>query len=79
MKMDEEEDVSDEDEETLERCLEVIRQEGKASASMLQRRLRLGYNRASRMMDIMEMRGIIGPGEGAKPREILIDMNGDFE
>jgi len=73
------EDVCDEDEETLEKCLEVIGQEGKASASMLQRRLRLGYNRASRMMDIMEDRGIIGPGEGAKPREILIDLSGGLD
>ena len=72
-------DVSEEDEDTLEKCLEVIHQEGKASASMLQRRLRLGYNRASRMMDIMETRGIIGPGEGAKPREILIDLDGGLD
>ena len=42
---------------------------------LLQRRLRLGYTRAARMMDILEMRGIIGPGDGAKAREILVDLN----
>jgi len=67
-------DIDPEDEETLEKCIDVLRQEGKASASMLQRRLRLGYNRASRMMDVLEMRGIVGPGDGAKPREILVDL-----
>ena len=44
----------------------------KASASFLQRRLRIGYARAARLLDLLEERGIIGPGEGAKPREILI-------
>jgi S-DNA-T family DNA segregation ATPase FtsK/SpoIIIE len=67
--------VNAEEEETLEKCLEVIRQEKKASTSLFQRRLRLGYGRAARMMDILEDRGIIGPGEGAKPREILVDMD----
>ncbi|MDZ4287390.1 MAG: DNA translocase FtsK 4TM domain-containing protein [Prosthecobacter sp.] len=67
--------ASPEEEETLEKCLEVIRQEKKASTSLFQRRLRLGYGRAARMMDILEDRGIIGPGEGAKPREILVDMD----
>lgn len=67
--------VSNEEEETLERCLEVIRSEKKASTSLFQRRLKLGYGRAARMMDILEDRGIIGPGEGAKPREILVDMD----
>lgn len=71
------EEVSDADEETVQKCLEVIRQEKKASTSLLQRRLRLGYTRAARMMDILEQRGIIGPGEGAKPREILINVGQD--
>lgn len=66
------EDISDEDEETLERCIEVIMVERKASTSLLQRRLRLGYGRAARMMDLLEQRGFIGPGDGAKPREVLI-------
>ena len=43
--------------------------------SLLQRRLRLGYTRAARIVDILEQRGILGPGEGAKPREILVDLD----
>ena len=70
-------DISDADEEIVQKCMEVIRQEKKASTSLLQRRLRLGYTRAARMMDILEERGIIGPGEGAKPREILINVGQD--
>ncbi len=64
-----------EDERILEKCLEVIKQEKKASTSLLQRRLGLGYTRAARMMDILEDRGIIGAGEGAKPREILVRLD----
>jgi len=71
----EEEDVSEEDEALVEKCLEIIRQEKRASTSMLQRRLRLGYTRAARVVDILERRGILGPGEGAKPREILVDLD----
>jgi len=70
-----EEDVTDEDEELVDKCLEIIRQEGKASTSMLQRRLRLGYTRAARVVDILEQRGILGPKDGAKDREILVDLN----
>ena len=66
------EELTEEDEETLERCIDVIVTERKASTSLLQRRLRLGYGRAARMIDLMEQRGIIGPGDGAKPREVLI-------
>ena len=69
------EDVTEEDEELVERCLEIIRQEKRASTSLLQRRLRLGYTRAARIVDILEQRGILGPGEGAKPREILVDLD----
>jgi S-DNA-T family DNA segregation ATPase FtsK/SpoIIIE len=70
-----EEDVSDEDEALCTKCLEVIRQENRASTSMLQRRLKLGYTRAARVMDILEQRGIVGPKDGAKDREILVDLN----
>ncbi|MBI2640858.1 MAG: DNA translocase FtsK [Candidatus Sungbacteria bacterium] len=51
---------------------EVVTQAGKASASYLQRRLRVGYARAARLLDLMEARGLIGPADGAKPREVLI-------
>ena len=68
---DEGEDVSDEDEELVLQCLEVMQQEGKASTSLFQRRLRLGYTRAARILDILEDRGYVGAGDGAKPREIL--------
>jgi DNA segregation ATPase FtsK/SpoIIIE, S-DNA-T family len=70
-----EEEVTAEDEELVERCIEIIRQEKRASTSLLQRRLRLGYTRAARIVDILEQRGILGPGEGAKPREILVDLD----
>jgi S-DNA-T family DNA segregation ATPase FtsK/SpoIIIE len=69
------EEVTDEDEELVEKCIEIIRQEKRASTSLLQRRLRLGYTRAARIVDILEQRGILGPGEGAKPREILVDLD----
>ncbi|CAN5538599.1 DNA translocase FtsK [soil metagenome] len=68
-------DVTAEDEELVEKCLEIIRQEKRASTSLLQRRLRLGYTRAARIVDILEQRGILAPGEGAKPREILVDLD----
>jgi S-DNA-T family DNA segregation ATPase FtsK/SpoIIIE len=71
------EEVTDEDEELVEKCIEIIRQEKRASTSLLQRRLRLGYTRAARIVDILEQRGILGPGEGAKPREILVDLDLD--
>ena len=70
-------EITEEDEDCYEKCLEVIAQEKRASTSLLQRRLRLGYTRAARMMDILEARGVIGPGDGAKPREILVDL-GDY-
>ena len=66
----------DEDEELIEQCIEVIRSEQKASVSLLQRRLRLGYGRAARIMDELENRGIVGPSNGAEPRDILIDLDG---
>jgi S-DNA-T family DNA segregation ATPase FtsK/SpoIIIE len=69
------EELSDEDEELLEKCIEIMRQERKASTSLFQRRLRLGYTRAARVLDILEVRGYVGPGEGAKPRDILVDLD----
>jgi len=52
-----------------------MRQERKASTSLFQRRLRLGYSRAARVVDILEHRRYIAAGEGAKPREILVDLD----
>jgi DNA segregation ATPase FtsK/SpoIIIE, S-DNA-T family len=69
---EDDEDVSQADEELIMKCIEVVRQEQKASTSLLQRRLRLGYTRAARMVDILEQRGIVGPGEGAKAREVFL-------
>jgi len=65
-----------EDEALIEQCIEVIRSEQKASVSLLQRRLKLGYGRAARIMDELENRGIVGPSKGAEPRDILIDLDG---
>jgi len=62
----------DGDDELLEEAKQVVIKAGKASASLLQRRLRVGYARAARLLDLLEERGVIGPGEGAKPREILV-------
>jgi S-DNA-T family DNA segregation ATPase FtsK/SpoIIIE len=67
---------NDEDEGLIQQCIEVIRSEHKASVSLLQRRLRLGYTRAARIMDELENRGIVGPNKGAEPRDILIDLDG---
>ena len=70
----EEEDVTEEDEELVTKFIEIMRQERRASTSMFQRRLRLGYARAARVVDIMEKRGIIGPVNGARDREILVSL-----
>jgi S-DNA-T family DNA segregation ATPase FtsK/SpoIIIE len=66
------------DDEIIEQAMEVIRQTKRASTSSLQRRLRIGYTRAARVMDQLEERGIIGPPDGAGPREILIDLDGEI-
>jgi S-DNA-T family DNA segregation ATPase FtsK/SpoIIIE len=56
----------------------VVMEAGKASASLLQRRLRVGYARAARLLDILEEKGVIGPGEGAKPREVYLKPGDDM-
>ncbi len=71
-----EESGCDEDEDLIQQCIEIIRSEQKASVSLMQRRLRLGYTRAARIMDELESRGIVGPSKGAEPRDILIDLDG---
>ena len=62
-----------EKDELYDRALELILSAGQASVSFLQRRLKLGYARAARIIDQMEQEGLLGPGEGSKPREILVD------
>jgi S-DNA-T family DNA segregation ATPase FtsK/SpoIIIE len=67
-----------EDDQLLEMSVQIIRETQRASTSSLQRRLRIGYTRAARIMDVLEQRGIVGPARGSDPREILIDMDGDI-
>ncbi|MCK6625776.1 MAG: DNA translocase FtsK [Anaerolineae bacterium] len=65
------------DDELLEKAIEVVREQGKASVSLLQRRLRIGYSRAARLIDEMEQQGIIGADEGGKGRPVLITQADD--
>jgi S-DNA-T family DNA segregation ATPase FtsK/SpoIIIE len=67
-----------EDDDLLNQAVEIIRETQRASTSSLQRRLRIGYTRAARLMDILEERGIIGPPKGSDPREILVDLEGNI-
>jgi S-DNA-T family DNA segregation ATPase FtsK/SpoIIIE len=71
-------DTGDEDDALLSQAVEIIRETRRASTSSLQRRLRIGYTRAARVMDILEERGLIGPPRGSEPREILIDLDGEI-
>ncbi len=66
---------SGEDDELLEQAITIIRETQRASTSSLQRRMRIGYTRAARLMDVLEERGVIGPPRGSDPREILIDLD----
>ena len=66
------EDVDSEYDELIDAAAEVVVETGQASVSMLQRRLKLGYARAARIVDEMEEKGIVGPFQGSKPRAILI-------
>ena len=63
-----------EEEPLYNEIVEFVVTQGKASASLLQRRFRLGYNRAARCIDLLEERGIIGPNNGSKPREVLVKL-----
>jgi len=67
------------DDPLYEEAKRVVIEAKRASSSLLQRRLRIGYARAARLLDILEKRGVVGPGEGAKPREILIGIETEEE
>ena len=62
---------SDGDDPLYEKALEIVMQQGKASASYIQRRLKIGFNRAARLVDEMEHKGVVGPAQGSKPRELI--------
>lgn len=67
--------VEDKDDPLYNEIVEFVVSSQKASASLLQRRFKLGYNRAARIIDLLEERGIIGPANGSKPREVLIQLD----
>lgn len=71
----------DDDDELYEAAKETVIEAGKASTSYIQRKLRVGYSRAARLMDILEERGVIGPQQGSKPRDILpqADSGPDYD
>lgn len=66
--------VGGDDDDAYNDVVEFAIQTGKISASLIQRRFRFGYNRAARMMDLLEARGIVGPQNGSKPREVLVKL-----
>ena len=59
----------------MEEAIKVVIEAGQASTSLLQRRLKVGYARAGRMIDDMEQMGIVGPHQGSKPRDVLMTYN----
>lgn len=71
--MDSIEDLADQDDDLFDEAVRVVLETGQASISMVQRRLRVGYTRAARLIDLMELKGIVGPHLGSKAREILVD------
>jgi len=68
------EELGTEDDPLFDEAVQVVLETGQASISMVQRRLRVGYTRAARLIDMMELRGIVGPHTGSKAREILVDI-----
>ncbi len=67
------EEIADEPDELFDDAVHIVMETGQASISMVQRRLRVGYTRAARLIDMMERKGIVGPHTGSKAREILVD------
>ncbi len=72
-------DDGDEEDEYLDQAIECVVEAGVASTSLLQRRLKLGYARAARLIDSLEQKGIVGPFEGSKPRQVLISKERWYE
>jgi S-DNA-T family DNA segregation ATPase FtsK/SpoIIIE len=70
------EDAEDDADALLTQAIDIVRRSDKASASLLQRRLRIGYARAARILDQMEDRGIVGPADGSRFREVLVTTDG---
>ena len=67
-------DMADDDyDDCYDLAVQIVAEAGKASTSMIQRRLKIGYNRAARIMDMMERDGVVGPADGARPRKVLVD------
>ena len=65
---------ADEEDEYYDQAVRLVARSGKASASNLQRRLRIGYNRAARLVELMEQRGLVGPDRGPRGREVFISL-----
>jgi len=78
--VDESSDIDEaEYDEKYDEAVALVTATGQASISMVQRRLRVGYNRAARMIEIMEKEGVVGPSDGVKPREVLVRKTYDYE
>ena len=71
--------MDEDDDELYDEAKQTVLKAGKASASYLQRRLKVGYARAARLLDLLEERGIIGPGDGAKPRQVMVHAVEDVD
>jgi S-DNA-T family DNA segregation ATPase FtsK/SpoIIIE len=71
-------DDSNDDDDLYEDAKQAVMEAGKASTSYIQRKLRVGYSRAARLMDLLEEKGVIGPADGAKPRQVLIGGDSDL-
>ena len=67
---------ADEQDELLPKAIELVRQHQRASASMLQRRLRIGYSKAAQLIELLEQEGVVGPAEGSRSREVLAPVRG---
>ena len=70
--------ADDDSDEFMDEAIAIVKESNKASASLLQRRLKVGYARAARLLDLMETAGLIGPGDGAKPRDINVEKIDEY-